>query len=348
MLMGLLERLSFSRAQRVAVWTLCADLLESDYEIENALPLVAKVNEGAGNASIARTVEKFRAALEKNELRSAVARVAPPEEAMVFEGFGRADSAAIFRSAARIAEVRDRLSVAMRTNLIGPALLFVLAAGLVYAAGWGFVPALEKMAPREEWSPASQVVATIAVGFSDNVVWIGGGFVAFVVLLVWLGRTWVGPGRHIADRVVPFSLIRFVSGLSFIFSVVEAMRAGLDLNERLFADLASGGTRYTRHRILSIGRQMQRGETLGKAMQSTGHGFPAPELIPVVSALDGMPEWEERLGKFVDRWIVRSERMVAERAMVLNRVMTTVIALVIVSGIVAVGGLLEELVARGM
>ena len=347
MLVAFLERMSFGRAHRVAVWTLCADLLESGYEIEKVLPLVADVNRRAGKETIARIVGRLRPALERNELRGAVARVAPPAEAMVFEGFGEADSAAIFRAAARIAEVRDRLSVAMRTNLIGPFFLLVVAGGLLYGAGWGFVPALEKMAPREEWSPESQLAASIAVGFADNAVWIGAGLAALMAVLAWLGRNWVGPGRRIADHVVPFSLVRFVSGLSFIFSVVEAMRAGLDLDERLFGDLATGGTRYTRDRILAIGREMQRGERLGGAMESTGHGFPAPELIPVVSALDGMPEWEERLGKFVDRWIARSERLVAERAMVLNRVMTALIVLVVVSGIGTLGGLLQDLVGRG-
>ena len=342
-----LERMSFGRAQRVAVWTLCADLLESGYEIERVLPLVGDVMRRSGKASIAGIIEGFRPALERNKLRAAIARVAPPAEAMVFEGFGRANSAAIFRAAARIAEVRDRLSVAMRTHLIGPFFLLVVTGGLLYGAGWGFVPALEKMAPVEAWPAESQLAAAVAVGFAENVWWIGGGVVAVLAAFVWLGRNWTGSGRHIADQVVPFSLIRFVTGLSYIFSVVEAMRAGLDLDERLFRDLATGGTRYTRHRILAIAAQMERGESLGEAMEKAGHGFPAPELIPVVAALAGMPEWQERLGKFVDRWIARSERMVAERAMVLNRVLTAAIALIVVAGIGTVGGLLQDLVGRG-
>ena len=39
MIVAFLERVSFVRAYRVSVWTLCADLLESGYEIEHALPL---------------------------------------------------------------------------------------------------------------------------------------------------------------------------------------------------------------------------------------------------------------------------------------------------------------------
>lgn len=151
-----LERMSFRRADRIAVWTLCADLLESGYEVERVLPVVAEVYRQSGKGSIARVVDGFVPALQRNEIRGSIARVAPQAEAMVFEGFGRVAPASIFRSAARIAEVRDQLSTAMRTNLIGPFFLFLLAAGLLYGAGWGFVPALERMAPREVWSPESQ------------------------------------------------------------------------------------------------------------------------------------------------------------------------------------------------
>ena len=127
-----LERTAFGRTERISVWMLCADLLESGYEIEHALPVVAEVNRLAGRKSVARVVEGFVPALEANRLREAVARVAPPAEAMVFEGFGRADAASVFRSAARIADVRDRLAIALRASLAGPIFLSLVTAGLVY------------------------------------------------------------------------------------------------------------------------------------------------------------------------------------------------------------------------
>lgn len=342
-----LERTAFGRAERISVWMLCADLLESGYEIENALPVVAEVNRRAGRKSVARVVDGFVPALEANRLREAVARVAPPAEAMVFEGFGRADAASVFRSAARIADVRDRLAIALRASLAGPIFLALLTTGLVYGAGTGFVPALEQLAPLESWPAEARLAAQIAIAFADNVIWIGVGVLLAIAGLAWLARNWTGRGRSVADEIMPFSLVRFVTGLSFVFSVVEAMRAGLDLDRRLFTDLASGGTRYTRDRILAIGAGMERGEQLGTAMQVTRHGFPSPELIPVIAALDGMESWADRLGKFVDRWVARSERTVQERAMVINRLLTMAVVAIVGSGMWLLFGVLQDLIRQG-
>ena len=343
-----MERMAFGREYRVSVWMLCADLLESGYEIERVLPVVADVNRRAGRTAVANVIAGLIPALEAGRFREAVERVAPAAEAMVFEGFGRADAAAVFRAAARIAIVRDRLSVALRTNLAGPVFLSLVTAGLVYGAGKGFVPALEELAPLEAWPIGAQWAARVAVGFADNAQWIGAGVAVLAVVLAWLARNWTGSGRAAADSVVPFSLVRFVVGLSFVLSVVEAMRAGLDLDRRLFEDLARGGTRYSRHRILAIARGMERGEQLGRAMEGSGHGFPAPELIPVVMALDGMDSWAERLGRFVDRWVDRSERSVQERAVVVNRLLTMVVVLIVGSGMWLLFGVLQDLIGQAL
>ena len=342
-----LEATAFTRVHRIAVWMLCADLLESGYEIEQVLPVVANVQRRAGRKSVARIVEGFIPALEAREFRVAVARVTPAAEAMVFEGFGSSDAAKVFRAAARIAEVRDRLAIALRRNLAGPVFLLAVAAGLGYGAGEGFVPALEGLAPVETWPAASQLAANAAVGFADNIIWIAMGLVGAAFGLGWLARNWTGRGRRWADAVVPFSLVRFVSGLSFVLCLVEAMRAGLDMDRALFEGLARGSTRYTRSRIMAIGRLMEEGGKLGRSMEETGHGFPAPELIPVVSALDGQADWAQRLGEFVDRWVERSERLVEERAMVLNRALTMLIVALVCMGIWLLFGVLQELLARG-
>ena len=179
--------------------------------------------------------------------------LAPPAEAMVFEGFGRAPAAAVFCAAARIAQVQDRVAVALRTHLAGPALLVVVIALMLWAAGMWFVPALEELAPLGQWPVASRAAAEVAVAFRDNVVSIGAAFVVGSGVVGWLARNWVGRGRGVAGGFFPFSIVRLVSGLSFVLTVVEAMRAGLELDARLFRGLASGGTRYTRHRIGAIG-----------------------------------------------------------------------------------------------
>ena len=341
-----LEATAFTRTHRISVWLLCADLLDSGFEIERAFPVVAEVNRRSGRKSVARIVDGFVQALEAGRLREAVGRVTPAAEAMVFEGFGRSDAAQVFRAAARIAEVRDRLAIALRKNLAGPVFLALITGGLLYGAGKAFVPALEGLAPLETWPVGAQLAGKVAKGFAENVAWIGGGIGVLVVLMVWLGINWVGRGREVADEIVPFSLVRLVTGLSFVLCVVEAMRAGLDLDRRLFEDLARGGTRYARSRILAIANAMESGGGLGRAMERAGHGFPSPELIPVVAALDRSAHWAERLGKFVDRWVRRAERLVEEGAVVINRGLTFLIVVIVSAGSFLLLGVIQELVGQ--
>lgn len=343
-----LDRLAFTREHRISTWMVCADLLEAGFEIEKVLPVVAEAARAAGRRRVGRVVDGLIPALVTGEMRAAVARVAPPSEAMVFEGFGRVEAAAVFRAAARIAEVQDKVALALRRELAGPALLVVVIAVMLWAAGEFFVPTMEDMAPVEEWPVASRLAAEVAVVFKDNVLRIGGGFVGLSVVVAWLARNWTGRGRAVADGFFPFSIVRLVSGLSFVLTVVEAMRAGLELDARLFRGLATGGTRYTRQRIAAIGDAMERGEQFGQAMAGTGHGFPTPELIPVVTALDGTEAWEERMGKFVDRWVARSERLVGEHAAVANRVMTGIVVLIAGSGMWLLFGVLQDLIRRGV
>ena len=342
-----LDRMAFTRERRISVWMLCADLLESGFEIERVLPVVAASNRSAGRRRVGRVVEGLIPALETNEIRAAVSRVAPPAEAMVFQGFGGVEAPAVFRAAARIAQVQDKVALALRTHLAGPAFLMLVIMLMLYAAGQWFVPALEDMAPVEEWPIASRIAAGVAVAFKERVPEIGVGLVVVSGVVGWLARSWTGRGRAVADRFFPFSIVRLVTGLSFTLTVVESMRAGLELDARLFRELASGGTRYARHRIRAIGEAMERGDRFGQAMAGTGHGFPTPELIPVVTALDGTPAWEERLGKFMDRWVSRSERLVGERAAVANRVLTGGVVLIAGSGMWLLFGVLQDLIRRG-
>lgn len=338
-----MERMAFTREHRIGVWMLCADLLDSGMEVERALPAVAAVQRAAGKRSVALVLQGLLPALETGRMQSAVARVTPGSEAMVFAGFGRVEAATVFRAAARIAQVEDRVMLALRTHLVGPVALVATILLMLFGAGEWFVPAMQEMAPLQEWPAESRIAGELAVAFTEHVVWIGGALAAVGMLVWWLARHWVGPGRAVADGFFPFSLVRLVTGLSFVLTVVEAMRAGLDLDRRLFEALEAMGMRYTRHRIRAIREAMEGGLNLGAAMGATGHGFPAPELIPVITALEGMESWEERLGKFVDRWVARSERHVAERAAVVNRVLTMVVVVIAGSGMWLFFGMLPAL-----
>ena len=58
--------------------------------------------------------------------------------------------------------------------------------------------------------------------------------------------------------------------------------------------------------------------------------------------------WAERLGRFVDRWVDRSERSVQERAVVVNRALTMVVVLIVGSGMWLLFGVLQDLIGQAL
>ena len=330
------------REERIAIWHLCANLLESGIEIERVFPLVREMYAVQGKRGTARRIAGLEEGVKTGRLGEAMARAASDGEALVFQAFGRTDAVAVFAAAARIAEVQDKLVMALWSNLAGPCFLLMALLGVVWGAGAFFVPQLADYFPMSDWPGWSRNAGELCRWVADEILWIGCAAVAGLGALAWLAMVWTGVGRATADRVAPFSWMRMVTGLAFLLTAIECARAGLDLNERTFAALSRGGTRYVRHRIAAIAANMTRGLGFGQAMAATGHGFPEPQLIAAVSALEGTPQWESRLGVFCQRWVERAEHLVRSRTLVFNRTLLLLVGAVVAGGISALFEVLES------
>ena len=330
------------REERIAIWRLCTNLLESGIEIERVFPLMREMYAVQGKRRTAAKIASLEEAVKAGHLSEAVGRISSAGEALVFQSFGRTDAIAVFAAAARIAEVQDKLMIALWSNLAGPCFLVLALLGVVWGAGAFFVPQLADYYPMSGWPGWSRNAGEFCLWVAGGILWIGIGTAGALVAVVWLGMVWTGKGRAAADRVVPFSWMRMVSGLAFLLTAIECVRAGLDLNDRTFAALSRGGTRYVRHRIGAIAANMNRGLGFGQAMAATGHGFPEPQLIAAVAALEGMPRWESRLGAFCERWVERAEHLVRSRTLVFNRALLLLVGAVVAGGISALFEVLES------
>ena len=317
-----------------------ADLLDAGFELERALDVTAQALAGRGARS--RLIASWRAALPQGRFAEAMAGSVPAAEAMIFEAYGRVDAGRLFAAAARVAELRERQMAAVRKALAMPLLLGIALVAMLWAAGGWFVPVLEGVVPPERWGPAAGVFRAVSV-------WLYGNphlFVLFSGALALPGALamlfWTGPGRTALDRIAPFSLYRTVTGSAFLFVVLEFLGAGLDLNDRAFDDLKRRAGCYARHRIGAIQRHMVRGAGLGRAMALAGHGFPDPSLVPVVAALDGVPGWEAKLSRFVERWVNRSEDLLKTRAAGLNAALLIIVTVAVAAGIDAMFSILQQ------
>lgn len=321
------------RASRIDLYHTIADLLAAEFALERALATAMTTMQAQGKTLEAVPLRHWQEALTRGRFAVEASRWVPASEAMIFAAYGRVAAEALFAGAARVAEMRDRQTAAVRQAVAMPLLLTASVLALLWGAGEVFIPAIDPILPAEEWPWTGRMFRSMAIFIHT---WphaiIGGlviaGLVAREVLLRWKGH-----GRAVLDRIAPFSIYRTVVGSAFLFVLLEYLRAGVDLNDRTFEELKRSASPYTRHRIATIQRRMRDGISLGAAMMTSGHGFPDPTLSPVVRALDGVPAWEIKLSRFVDRWILRSEALMRARSAAIN-VILTVFVTVLITGVV--------------
>ncbi len=317
------------RQARIDLYHTIADLLSAEFALEKALTTALDTMQAQSKTMEARPLGIWHDALARGSFATEVARWVPASEAMIFAAYGRVPAEALFAGAARVAEMRDKQTTAVRNALAMPLVLALAVFGLLWGAAEVFVPAMDPILPAAQWPLTGRVFRSAALFIHAWPHAIAAaaaiaGIVLWQVLLRWKGR-----GRHLLDKVPPFSLYRTVVGSAFLFVLLEYLKAGLDLNDRTFRELQRAASPYTRHRITTIQAAMAEGQSLGKAMMRSGHGFPDPTLSPVVAALDGVPAWDVKLSRFVDRWIDRSEALMTARAAAINTALTVVVAVLI-------------------
>ncbi|MCY3874170.1 MAG: hypothetical protein OXF88_07755 [Rhodobacteraceae bacterium] len=301
-------RLVFRRSVRARTWRMISDLLDSGMELNRALPLVADIN-GSGNRKLQDILGRLRAALRTDSFARSVARYVPESEAMLFSRFGSASDASIFRAAARLSSVDEKIAKAIRQALMWPAFLFLLVFVLLYSLGSNLFPTMATLAPVSDWPPASRLVAATAIWIANNVHIVAASVLAAGAAWKWVERNHTGPGRAWLDRIPPFSLYRLRTGATFTFVLIENARVGHEINRAFLLNLANSLPPYSRSRILAIAEWSDR-TNIGSAAIAAGHEFPDPELNLVLRAYAGQRDWVPRFSQYANTWLDRLEEKV--------------------------------------
>ena len=318
-----------NRRARIDLYATVADLLDADFSVEAAFAVTMQTARDQGRNQEAWIIRHWRDALVRGDFAGEVARWIPASEAMIFMAYGEVDAGNLFAGAARVADLRQRQTSAVTGALALPTLLIASVLFMLWGAGGYFIPVFQEILPANRWP-------TLGALFRDVSLWLYafphvliGGLIAAGLAVRLILLSWKGPGRSVLDRVAPFSIYRTIVGSAFLFVLLEYLRAGVDLNDATFERLKKAASPYTRHRIETIRTGMARGRGMGRAMTQSGQGFPDPALIPVVAALDDIPQWEIKLARFVDRWVRRSEATMRARAAVLNMILTLAVTVII-------------------
>ena len=328
---GAVRILAAGTDARVEIFFMVAGLLRAGLDLRRALDTVIRTAESSNRSSQAVMLRSWQRALADARLADELSLWIPASEAVIFAGYGRGSIQphVLFEAAGRIAEMKARLIAAVMKAMGMPALLALALVVMLWLAGAHVLPALVEISDDSRWG-------LLTVFFHEVTSWINRNEILMGALLVtvlaglWLAVVaWSGWGRTAADRLPPFSIYRLITGWAFLAVQLEFLRVGLDLSDETFLRLEQTAPRYVRSRIALIRRQMNRGHPFGRAMRLAGTHFPDPRMIAVVEAMQGVPDWHLRMAEFLDRWIQRSERVLAAQLGTARSVLMVLVALVL-------------------
>ena len=324
------RKLAFGTAARAEIWQLLADVMEAGVSIEKAVEALVEAHDGFGRKGRAYVLAEMSAGLLDGNAGQRLAPYVSGPERILMAGLGTQKPEAIFGGAARLLRNRMALRKAVTEAVAMPILLSFGLLGLVLFFGLEFLPALGQVVDFDTLPLLQDVTVKVTLALSENPQALALGIACSTVALVTLMRFWTGPGRSLADRVPPFSLVRLQAGTGFLFAVIEAGRSGAAVTPALLAQMAEATGRYEASRIRALIPGLERTGNLGEAALAAGQGFPDRELAVVLRILWNHKGGIDRAGWFLERRLERIESSVKARMAVLNVTLLALVSVVLV------------------
>ena len=322
--------LSFGASVRADTWQLLADAVASGkIALNEALDGLIEGEVEAKNRSAALVLTEFRVGLRS---RKAAARLAPyisGAEQMIFKGLDEQEAYKVFGAAARLLRTRLAMRKALTEAIAMPILLFVSLFALILFFGIEFLPALSEVVDFEALPPVQKLAADVTLALAHNPTLLGLWIAGFLLTLTVLMRAWTGPGRVLADRFPPFSVMRLQAGVGFLFAIIEYGRGGREITTGLLEEMAQSTGRYEASRIRALIGPFGRSGNLGQATLEARQGFIDVKLAVMLRMLWQVEGGLDEAGKFLERRLVQIEHNVRARMAVLNGVLLTVVAVVL-------------------
>ena len=324
------RRLAFGAAARAELWQLLADVVESGVSIDDAVRALVEAHDRFGKRGRAYVLAEMSAGLVDGNAGQRLAPYVSAPERILLDGLGSQKADAIFGGAARLLRNRTALRKAVLEAVAMPIVLFFGLLAMMLFFGLELLPAFAEIVDLDTLPPVQDVTVKVTLALSNDpqmlAVWIAGGIAALVMLM----RFWTGTGRTFADRFPPFSLMRLQAGTGFLFAVIEYGQNGTAVTPRLLERMAGATGRYEASRIRALIPHLGRTGNLGTAALEAGQGFPDQELAVVLRLLWNETDGIKRAGRFLERRLERIESGVKARMAVLNGVLLTLVAVVLV------------------
>ena len=324
-----LARKTFSTGERRDLYEDLAFLLDNNKTLEVALNDVLNVATDFGqkrdNGTAMCMRDCIRALHSGQSIDVGLAEWVPVNEiALIGSGVKDGQLAGALRRAIKIVERSGTMRAEFFSTLTYPLCLIFTMFFMMYMCTSQFIPALERVAPREGWHGTLYWFATLSEFFVHNALLLGGGGVLLVGWIVWSLPNLTGHTRKKLDSIMPWSLYRDMQGVAFMMNLAALMRANLKTLETLQV-LSRYATPWLLERIQATELEINKGAHLVLALKNTRLNFPSKECVNKLVLLTSGDNAEGIIENFAQEWLKKTRANIKSK---ISRISVVCFALV--------------------
>lgn len=207
---------------------------------------------------------------------------------------------------------RKEINGAVVGGLLYPAVLIVMAIGVMMMFSYKIIPAFTDVAPNAKWTGQAALMVDIANWTRDWIIAVVAAMGLMISAFFWSLPRFDGPVRIRLDRYAPYSIYRIMQGSSWLISFSALIEAGTRMEDAL-QQIARYASPWMKNRMQAILRGMRSGYSLGDALAKTRNGFPDLEIIDDLGVYANQSGFDVALAMLGREWIEESVKVIKER-----------------------------------
>ncbi len=321
------------QATRRRLWLKLAKLIGNGVQILQALESIRNRRVASGGEKEPETIALtawIKAIRNGARLSKAMQGWVTVEEMMLISAGEQSGAleAALY-SAARIMEARKRITGAVYSGLAYPAVLLVMAFGVLFLFGFKIVPAFTQAIQGAQWTGLARWMILLS-DFARNWLWLMALIIpGFITLFFMTLSRFDGTIRVRLDRYAPYSIYRIVQGGTWLIALAAMVEAGLRIEVAL-EQLAAHAGPWLKRRITTCLSGMRSGRNMGEALARSGLEFPDREIIEDLGVYSSLSGFEESLSMLGREWLDEAVEQIESRMKVVFG-----LCLLLVGGLIA-------------
>jgi type II secretory pathway component PulF len=208
-------------------------------------------------------------------------------------------------SVVEVMEAKKKIRSAVIGGLTYPAIMLVIAFGVLIMFSYKIIPAFAGIVPDEKWTGIARTMIDFANFSRDWMAVIVVAIIATIFIFFMSLPRWSAGARIVFDRYPPYSIYRIMIGGTWMISFAALVAAGVRL-ENALQYLARGASPWLELRINTCLIGMRSGLSVGESLARSGHEFPDPEIIDDLSVYSKLSGFDEAISILGREWISES------------------------------------------